>query len=90
MKAVTEFEMRIRQHRELLEDSMKTVEEIQPTISAIRKYFKKNSLMQDTYNGKIVVKHYGFDERINWDTHIITIDGNAIGFTDELVEQDRN
>ena len=65
---------------------MKTVEEIKPTISAVREYFKQNSFMPDLYDGKIEVKPYGFDDRINWNTHIVTIDGKAIGFTNEPVE----
>jgi hypothetical protein len=31
---------------------------------------------------RIVVRHYGFDSRIGWDTHIVTIDGEGVGFTD--------
>lgn len=79
--------MKIRQHRAFLEDSIKTVTEIEPTISAIRAYFKQESPFPDMYNGKIEIKPYDFDERINWDTYIITIDGNAIGFTNQLVEE---
>lgn len=32
--------------------------------------------------GAIAVKAYCFDQRIGWDTHIVTVDGNAVGFTD--------
>ena len=31
--------------------------------------------------GLLQVEPYGFDDRIGWDTHIVTIDGNAVGFT---------
>lgn len=31
---------------------------------------------------EIEVKPYGFDKRINWDTHIVTVSGAAVGFTD--------
>ena len=31
---------------------------------------------------KLNVKWYCYDERIRWDTHIVTVDGQAIGFTD--------
>ena len=35
-------------------------------------------------DGVVLVEKYGgFDERIGWNTHLVTIDGNAIGFTDE-------
>lgn len=33
-------------------------------------------------SGTIVVAPYGFDDRIGWDTHIVTVDGAAVGFTD--------
>lgn len=36
--------------------------------------------------GAISVKPYGFDSRIGWDTHMVTIDGNAVGFTDGPLE----
>lgn len=31
------------------------------------------------------VKPYGFDKRINWLTHLVTIDGKAIGYTNQPV-----
>lgn len=30
----------------------------------------------------IAVKPYAYDSRIDWDTHIVTVNGNAVGFTD--------
>lgn len=32
--------------------------------------------------GKIDIKPYGHDARVGWDTHIVTLDGAAVGFTD--------
>ena len=29
----------------------------------------------------IEVKAYGYDERIDWHTYIVTVRGNAVGFT---------
>ena len=31
--------------------------------------------------GVLKVEPYLFDKRIGWDTYIVTLDGNAIGFT---------
>lgn len=80
--------MKIRQHRGSLSDSMETAEDIAPTIEAIKAYFIKNSdpIFYSLYQGDIEVKPYGFDERINWNTHIITVNGNAVGFTDRAIE----
>lgn len=39
------------------------------------------------HDGAVRVEPYTYDERIGWDTHIVTIDGNAVGFTDGPVEQ---
>lgn len=33
-------------------------------------------------SGAIEVAPYGYDDRIGWDTHIVTVDGAAVGFTD--------
>ena len=33
-------------------------------------------------SNRIEVKPYCYDERIGWTTHIVTIDGQAVGFTD--------
>ena len=32
--------------------------------------------------GIITVDQYGLDKRIDWDTHIVCHDGQAVGFTD--------
>jgi hypothetical protein len=32
-------------------------------------------------DGVVSVSPYTWDERIKWDTHIVTLDGNAVGFT---------
>lgn len=79
--------MKIRAHRALLEDAMKTVEDIEPTKEAVLSYFawvevlmpedKRRYRIED-----IEVKPYGYDSRIGWDTHIVTLKGDAIGFTD--------
>lgn len=32
--------------------------------------------------GEIEVNPYCFDDRIGWDTHLVTVDGKAVGMTD--------
>lgn len=33
----------------------------------------------------IQVRMYGYDERINWNTWLVTVRGDAVGFTNEEV-----
>lgn len=82
--------MKIRAHRELLEDSVLTVLDIEPTKNAVYDYFllqiKDPELAMawmDKYDrGDVEVKPYGYDSRIGWNTHIVTLKGDAVGFTD--------
>lgn len=37
-------------------------------------------------DGQIAVSPYCYDARIGWDTHIVTLEGNAIGYTDGPME----
>lgn len=76
--------MKLREHRGLLADSMKTVVEIDPTIESLANAIQ-NSLHDFLCvdKDKIKVKPYVYDDRIKWDTHIVTIDGYGVyGFTD--------
>lgn len=69
-----------RRHRGFLSEAMKTVKEIEPTIAAVREFFNEP-------DGAIKVEPYGFDSRIGWNTHIVTVNGNAVGFTDGPVKE---
>jgi len=72
--------MRLRKHRELLDDSMETVVEIDPTMPALVEKIQRD-LGADGLTVK--VEHYCYDSRIGWDTHIVTIEGIGVyGFTD--------
>lgn len=90
-----EMKMKIRAHRALLADAMKTVKEIEPTRNAVYDYFLfqiPDVEMQLDWLGKynrgdIEVKPYHYDSRIGWDTHIVTLKGNAIGFTDSPLKE---
>lgn len=71
---------KFRWHRGSLADSMKTVVEFEGLFSLIE-------ILNTVFDpGKVVVKPYGFDARIGWNTHLVTIDGNAVGMTDGQVE----
>lgn len=79
--------MRIREHRGSLSESMETIEEIdRATIDDViawarRKYEDMPVVFTNPF--LIEVKRYGYDNRINWDTHIIIAKGRGVlGFTD--------
>ena len=74
--------MKYRPQRGGLEESMAQAAEILPSLSALTKHI--NGLgwfCYPIYSGQVKVIHQGFDARINWDTHIVTVDGQAVGFT---------
>ena len=70
--------MHFRSQRETLEDSMSGVVILAPTLIAL-----VHHLNVDVHD--IAVKYYGYDPRIDWYTYIVTVDGDAVGFTDEDV-----
>lgn len=48
--------------------------------------------LQDAYPGKltaqnVAIKYLGYDDRISWDTYIVTVDSNGVGFTDGPVQK---
>ena len=68
--------MHFRPQRETLEDSMPGVVILAPTLIALAHHL--NVDVRD-----IAVKYYGYDPRIDWYTYIVTVDGDAVGFTDK-------
>lgn len=67
--------MKFRPHRGTLEEAMKEVVELPATKRALAAYLEEPlELLQ--------VKHYMQDDRIGWDTYIVTINDQAVGFTD--------
>jgi hypothetical protein len=77
--------MKYRPHRELLEDSMREVAEIKDFDELVR---HMRNEVQDWYPPEelptpdnVKVEPYIFDDRIGWDTYIVTVNGNAWGFT---------
>ena len=73
--------MKIREHRGTLEDSLKTVAEIEPTLEAIAAHINKtdgSAISPDM----ITVEEYGYDPRVLWATHLVSVNGRAWGMTD--------
>ena len=72
--------MKIRQHRGTLVDSMSTIIEIPNTKEAIFELVNKTIHCSID---SIQVKYYAYDDRIDWDCYIVSIDGFGVyGFTD--------
>jgi hypothetical protein len=74
---------KFREHRGSLEDSMKTV---RPCYSFEELYAYCRVLLWPWYieftKEQLHIKPYGYDERIDWDTHIVTLDGyGVVGWT---------
>ncbi len=76
--------MKLREHRGGLYDSLATTIEIEPTIEALENAIKYS--LRNLWNlkcGSVHLSYYGYDQRINWSCHIVTIDGFGVyGFTD--------
>lgn len=68
-----------REHRGSLVDSMKTVREM-ATFSEL-----ENHIQRIYGPGEIIVTEYCYDGRIKWKTHIVSLDGRAVGFTNSFV-----
>lgn len=65
-----------RDHRGGLAESMETVQKMN-TLGDIQQH------LEPLFGpGEITVEEYIQDDRIEWDTHIVCHDGNAVGYTD--------
>jgi hypothetical protein len=76
--------MRLRENRATIQDSLATTLEVEDRDQLVRHIFntlgKKGVVVTDEM---VHVTHYGFDERIDWDEHIIVVDRFGVfGFTD--------
>ena len=72
-------QMKYRHQRGGLKESMETVVEIEPTIDALAVILKVPP-------SAITVEPYTYDKRIDWDTYLVCIEGNAVGYTNAFVE----
>lgn len=73
--------MRIRMHRGSLSDSILTVADIAPDLPAVRAYLAERGI-PDAATAVIEVEPYGYDERIDWDSHMVKVDGFPMAWTD--------
>lgn len=73
-----------RSHRGGLHDSMETVRPVKgfdDLVAVLRQEREGWPDQSVVTSGSVLVKPYGFDERIGWDTHVVTVAGRAVGFT---------
>lgn len=71
--------MKVREHRGLLSESMKTVREVKDRdelLGIIQAQLRPFGV--DVKPAQLHVDPYVYDDRIRWDTHIITIDGYGV------------
>ena len=67
--------MKFRPQRGSLEESMLGVVTLDSTLKALAGHLNADV-------GDIKVNFYMYDSRIDWYTYIVTVDGDAVGFTD--------
>ncbi len=76
--------MKFREHRGSLADSMATVVEISDRTALVSLLAGRlGDYGFEFADRDLVIASYGYDHRIDWDTHIVTIEGYGVaGFTD--------
>ncbi len=86
--------MKLRQHRGGLAESMNTTVEIEASMPALLAAMRP---VMAAWNveltpGMVHVTPYGgVDDRIGWDTHIVTVEGHGVyGFTDGPLRESPN
>lgn len=72
--------MLFRPVRGSLNEAMENVADLAPTRAAIAAH-------TNAPEHTISVEPYCFDKRINWQTYLVTSNGNTIGFTNGPVKQ---
>lgn len=80
---------KFRPHRGTLTNSMSEVVELESKQALVDKVVSDLS----DFEHELIINHntvklepYGKDERVDWDTHIVTIDGYGVfGFTNKFV-----
>jgi len=75
---------KFRYHRGGLRESMETIIEVSGKQDLVDKFLKDEwiSLYNPTLD-TVQVKPYSYDDRIKWDTHIVTLtEWGVVGFTD--------
>jgi hypothetical protein len=73
--------MHFRQQRGSLEESLKTVVDLQDRKELV-KHLRRVLAPMKVQGKNVQVRYYGYDERINWPSYLVTLDGKAVGFID--------
>ncbi len=60
--------------------------ELPATRAALTAHLQKDYENYQINPSRVEVLAYGFDPRIGWHTHIVTINGDAVGYTDQGLE----
>jgi hypothetical protein len=79
--------MKFREHRGTLDDSMLTCVEVDDFVGLVKhlqKIWGEWSL--PIIPGALKIEHYCYDGRIGWNTYIVTMKGQVLGFTDGPLE----
>lgn len=71
-----------REHRGGLNESMLTVVTVGNLAELIAHLKTLHGIRSAA---QVTIKHYGYDPRIMWDNYIVCINGEAVGFTNELL-----
>ncbi len=76
--------MKFREHKGNLTDSMETVVDVADRKALTTLLRSRLEFYGFTFSDEdLMVKPYRFDNRVNWNTHIVTIeDYGVVGFTD--------
>jgi len=85
--------MKFREHRGGLAEAMETVVEVEGMrglVAHMQKLAEQWPSMPVINVNTVKVKPYGFDSRINWDTHLVTVEGYGVfGFTDGPAQSEK-
>lgn len=73
-----------RPQRGGLEESMKETVEL-ADFAALRAHLAES--WPEAVLGTVEVKPYEYDARIGWNTHLVCVNGDAMGYTDGPVEE---
>ncbi len=68
-----------------LAESMENVVELKDRAELL-KYLSERFDFWNPTDANVTIEPYGFDDRIDWDTHLVCIDGKAALFTDGPAE----
>jgi hypothetical protein len=68
-----------------LDESMFSLVEVS-SFKGILEYLADNYPFLEATVDNTTIKPYGYDNRINWNTHIVCVSGAAVLFTDGSVE----